>query len=379
MTHVLGRVFLAATLLLPLWRGEGMDRVQAQRGGVGRVDAAASTRTTKKTKDVVLGEVIQIGGSKFVKIGTNHWQAVKPYTCADPVLTYAGAVKNFDYTGGEQTYTAYAGCQYKIEVWGAQGGTANGLSGGYGGYSTGIFLPVIKQSIYIYVGSQGASGQPSSARSGGYNGGGHVTSSGAMPSNRYVAGGGGASHIALVSGLLKDIAAHKSNGNILLVAGGGGGGYYHTTGSPYYGTGGNAGGIGGMTGNGYDRAGTGGSQSAAGYCSANASVGKGGFGFGGDVAHSDAHGSAGGGGYYGGGGSCGESSISNSSGGGGSGYIGSSNLLSAAGITKHMTCYNCTTSTADATRTQSNTCVSGTPTPDCSKTGNGYARITRLN
>ena len=85
MTHVLGRVFLAATLLLlPLWRGDRLGAAQAKRGGANMVEAATSTLTTKKTKNVQLGEVIQIGGSKFVKIGTNHWQAVKPFCWGSP-------------------------------------------------------------------------------------------------------------------------------------------------------------------------------------------------------------------------------------------------------------------------------------------------------
>jgi hypothetical protein len=65
-------------------------------------------------------------------------------------------------------------------------------------------------------------------------------------------------------------------------------------------------------------------------------------------------------------------------GSGGSGYIGNSSLISGGGTTKHMTCYSCTTSTVDSTRTNSNTNVSATATADYSKTGNGYARITYL-
>ena len=96
---------------------------------------------------------------------------------------------------------------------------------------------------------------------------------------------------------------------------------------------------------------------------------NGGFGYGGDgVSWS----SAGGSGWYGGGGGYG------TGGSGGSGYIGSSNLISGGGITKHMTCYSCTTSNVDATRTTSNANVSATATSDYSKTGNGYARITYL-
>ena len=83
-------------------------------------------------------------------------------------------------------------------------------------------------------------------------------------------------------------------------------------------------------------------------------------------------GAGGGGGFYGGG------ATMHVGAGGGSGYIGSSNLISGGGVTKHMTCYSCTTSSVAATRTYSNTNVSGTATADYSKTGNGYARITYL-
>ena len=44
---------------------------------------------------------------------------------------------NFDYTGGEQTFTAPVSGTYKLETWGAQGGSANETYyGGYGGYCT---------------------------------------------------------------------------------------------------------------------------------------------------------------------------------------------------------------------------------------------------
>ena len=84
-----------------------------------------------------------------------------------------------------------------------------------------------------------------------------------------------------------------------------------------------------------------------------------------------AGGSGGGGGFFGGG-----TGYTNSGAGGGSGYIASSNLISSNEITKHMTCYNCTTSTATNTYTNSNTCHSATATADCAKEGDGYAKIT---
>jgi len=100
------RVFLAATItLLPCLRGDRLDAVQARgegttvqrmiisspargeesRSGGGEgvslvrsAHAVTSTLTTKKTKDVALGEVIQIGTSKFVRIGDNRWMALDP-------------------------------------------------------------------------------------------------------------------------------------------------------------------------------------------------------------------------------------------------------------------------------------------------------------
>ena len=43
-----------------------------------------------------------------------------------------------------------------------------------------------------------------------------------------------------------------------------------------------------------------------------------------------------------------------------------------------MYCYNCEESTEKSTKTISTTCTSETPTENCSKQGNGYARITYL-
>src|SRR5574344_401653 len=43
----------------------------------------------------------------------------------------------FDYIGAEQTFTPTCDGYYKLETWGAQGGSTYG-TGGYGSYSTGI-------------------------------------------------------------------------------------------------------------------------------------------------------------------------------------------------------------------------------------------------
>ena len=119
-----------------------------------------------------------------------------------------GKVWNYDYTGGEQTFTFPTTGTYKLEIWGAQGGSINETYyGGYGAYSFGNIKISQNNKLYINVGGQGTVSQ------GGYNGGGSTDYSGG--------GGGGATHIALESGKLS-ILENKKN-YILIVAGGGGG------------------------------------------------------------------------------------------------------------------------------------------------------------
>ncbi|MDO4967493.1 MAG: glycine rich domain-containing protein [Candidatus Saccharibacteria bacterium] len=63
----------------------------------------------------------------------------------------------YDYTGGEQTFTAPCNGYYKLEVWGAQGGLSySGSTAGYGGYSTGITRISYNDNLYINVGGAGS-------------------------------------------------------------------------------------------------------------------------------------------------------------------------------------------------------------------------------
>ena len=87
------------------------------------------------------------------------------------IKAYTTNVKNFAYTGSSQTITIPTTGTYKLEVWGAQGGT-NTKTGGKGGYSVGTISLTSNTNIYVYVG-----GQPSSY-TGGYNGGGSGGSGG---------------------------------------------------------------------------------------------------------------------------------------------------------------------------------------------------------
>ena len=266
-------------------------------------------------------------------------------------IGYNGPTKwDYDYTGGEQTFVAPITGTYKLEVWGAQGGSYSNLyRGGYGGYSNGIISLKNSEIVYIYVGSEGI------LKNGGYNGGGSTF----LTDNRY--GGGGATHIAKSSGLLSTLEGKKNS--LLIVAGGGGGADAND--SRFWGSGGDAGGYIGQNGNGGSNGiSIGGSQVNAG--TGNCTSGS--FGTGASNSSENACASGGGGaGYYGGG-----TSI-NAGGAGGSSYIGDSLLTE-----KSMYCYNCQESSEESTKTISTTCTSTTPTVNCAKQGNGYARITLI-
>jgi len=270
--------------------------------------------------------------------------------------TGANEVTNFDYTGGEQTFVAPVTGVYKLETWGAQGGASNSTYiGGYGGYSIGkVVLPSDKK-IYINVGGKGGTNSTANSKTGaegGYNGGGTAKANTGV--NHLYGAGGGATHSALSSGLLSTFENNQDD--LLIVSGGGGGGRWQANyAAGRYGYGGSGGGYKGVTA--YDIASKanvyGGTQEGPTEGGTKGSFGQGGV--------STAQG-AGGGGYYGG--------NVGGPGGGGSGYIGNSLLTE-----KTMYCYNCEESTEESTKTISTTCVNETPTENCAKSGNGYARI----
>lgn len=227
-------------------------------------------------------------------------------------------VSSFSHNQGVQSYTVPVSGTYKLEVWGAKGGTqpsGEGVAydnGGNGGYAYGNKYLTAGQVIYICCGGyySHANGAIRSA----YNGGGAGYAWGGY--------GGGATHIATTNrGVLSNYDSYRSE--VLIVAGGGGGsGYYceikdddDEVIDDYYATGGTGGGTSG--GKGDRHGGYGGTQTAGGAGGPGGQVSEmsGSFGQGG---YSDYHrGSGGGGGWYGGGG--GESG---QGGGGGSGYIG---------------------------------------------------------
>lgn len=134
---------------------------------------------------------------------------------------------------------------YRFEVYGAQGGgggdsnSAGGGTllqgtGGRGGYVSAVYTVANATTpFYICCGGMGSDYNPKAKAyaNGGYNGGGRGTWDHSDSSNKEVtngelenaAGGGGATHVAVVTerGELKQYASYKAE--VLLVAGGGGG------------------------------------------------------------------------------------------------------------------------------------------------------------
>ena len=256
-------------------------------------------------------------------------------------------VFEYDYTGSEQTFTAPKSGYYKLETWGAQGGSHNSTYyGGYGGYSSGTIYLNKDETIYINVGGTGT--DAIYGNKGGYNGGGSREQ--IQSSDSYLGSGGGATHISTKTGLLSTLS--ESLDSVIIVSGGGGGSYYYN--SSYYGYGGSGGGIKGSPGKTY-RAGT--------WYSTEASTQTDGYAFG-QGQNGDKYVSGGGAGLYGG-----YANVSDTA-GGGSGYIGNENLTN-----KVMYCYNCEESNEENTKTISTTNISEEAISNYAKEGDGYARI----
>ncbi|GEM_PF-3589247 len=115
---------------------------------------------------------------------------------------YAYDSLDYSYEGKEREVQLLPG-EYNLQVWGSQGMGANQI-GGLGGYSSGTVEFKDMTKVYVNVGgSDNMDGRT-------YNGGGLAQ-----------ANGGGASHIALVSGQLYTLSDQRDK--VLIVAGGGGG------------------------------------------------------------------------------------------------------------------------------------------------------------
>ena len=189
--------------------------------------------------------------------------------------------------------------------YGAHHNAPGGYSGGWRNISTG-------QILYVVCGGKGVDNSYYTDGTS-YNGGG-ITTSGDYGNG---AGGGGATHIATATGLLKDLVDNKSA--VICVAGGAGSnGGYAVQDPQLYESGGGEVGLGSPTRQGSNdeptKGDTGGTQTGCGPDGI-----KGGFGYGGG---GNNDGGSGGGGWYGGNGTGGGDVSRGTHGGGGSGYIG---------------------------------------------------------
>ena len=322
-----------------------------------------STKTNGDSKNSWI--VDSSGSLKSYSVNNNDKYGVRPViSIPKKIFENIKLEVLYDYTGTEQTFTAPISGKYKLETWGAQGGSSiqNGILyetlgyGGYGGYSSSEINLTLNTKIYINVGGRGKDGAVNVSESlGGYNGGGNGLWD--KSDDESTGGGGGATHIAFRSGLLSSLENYKFD--VLTVAGGGGGGAWSCIGGSGGGFQGNMG-IKNQVSNGY-------------YSSPGTQTNGNLFGKGGDgTLNAGTPGGGGGGGYYGGFG--GIITIADAiPGAGGSGYIGNSKLTD-----KVMYCYNCEESKEESTKTVSTTCTKEEPTENCAKQGNGYAKITYL-
>ena len=150
----------------------------------------------------------------------------------------AGTVFNFDYKGAVQEITLPKG-KYKLQCWGAQGGTSYGSSaatGSKGGYSEGVLTLTETTTLYVFVGGKGSRGSNAALVNGGWNGGGAAVGyssyhSGDELGESYPACGGGATDIALVTSSMaySNGRTNRSSASLLsriIVAGGGAGASY---------------------------------------------------------------------------------------------------------------------------------------------------------
>jgi len=160
--------------------------------------------------------------SQIVSIHTTDNVKTKNLTVNQAACPFpVGDTKNYSYTGSYQEVELPAG-QYKLQCWGAQGGSNGANStygitaqaGGKGGYSEGIITLSQKTTVRVYVGGQGSSS------AGGFNGGGSTTGTSQYNASNdlgysKMGGGGGATDIRLSDGALL---------SRMIVAGGGAGG-----------------------------------------------------------------------------------------------------------------------------------------------------------
>lgn len=174
-----------------------------------------------------------------IKTSEGSPQVTKTVTVRQKGKSLGWTTKNFDYTGGVQSIELPKG-KYKLQCWGAQGGTSYGNSNGVGskgGYSEGVLTLTETTTLYVFVGGKGSNGSSTSLVNGGWNGGGASVgkssyNSGGENGISYPASGGGSTDICTVTSSMSYSSGrtNRSSASLLsriIVAGGGAGGSYY--------------------------------------------------------------------------------------------------------------------------------------------------------
>ena len=128
---------------------------------------------------------------------------------------------DFIYTGNYQEFVVPADGNYKIELWGASGGSNTKSIGGKGSYVSGTISLAKDTSLFIYVGEEGhmQENKNSSALQRTYNGGGESSTN----EDAILGSGGGSTDVRLVNGTSFDSLKSR-----IMVASSGGAGIDYT-------------------------------------------------------------------------------------------------------------------------------------------------------
>ncbi len=201
-----------------------------------------SSMVNPKTGEKInLNDFIKVTNTKGQEQDAPHYNY--QYLVADKLESYEYAYKE-EY----QQFTAKKAGHYKLEVWGAQGGSViddsgNLYAGGYGAYASGIVELSSNDILYIFTGGMGSNqnDDPSDMIMGGYNGGGAAYNI----TDNLVASGGGATHISQTDRSLSsynDDEYELLADEALIVAAGGGGAFKSLINSEFSANGGPGGG-----------------------------------------------------------------------------------------------------------------------------------------
>lgn len=221
-----------ATKTIAWTTGSGNITLTYEGQGNGSISVASDENDSFEERSQSF-EIVTTAGSPEKAVSILVKQQGKKYA--------VGEVFNFDYTGSVQQITLPKG-KYKLQCWGAQGGTSYGSSNGVGskgGYSEGVITITKTTTFYVFVGGKGSRGSSSSLVNGGWNGGGASVGYSSYNNSdtdgeSYPACGGGATDISTVTSSMSYSSGrtNRSSASLLarcIVAGGGAGGSYRKT------------------------------------------------------------------------------------------------------------------------------------------------------